>query len=207
MTSSPTERTAREAYLQLPARDKMLVQSWRALGNSWFDSVVSSGVLTPHRRIRPDEAALIAAREHIDQLFVAEAERRNLTGAERARKESAQHEAAHAVVAQSFGLKVKLAAIRSDNGGTCMYEPAKSAFQTAAIALAGLCWIKAFCSNEFLGLANGCEADERMAVSALRGDAFELNRAWNYAWRTLKDNKEIVRAVAKRIEKDGHYLP
>lgn len=121
MTSSPTERTAREAYQQLPARDKLLVQSWRALGNSWFDSVVNSGVLTQQRRIRPEEAARAEECGRLEQLFVKEQERRNLTGSERSRLESAHHEAAHCIVAQSFGLKVKLAAIRSDNGGTCMF--------------------------------------------------------------------------------------
>lgn len=120
--------------------------------------------------------------------------------------ESAQHEAAHLTVAQSFGLNVKLAAIRPDGGGTCMYEPAKTPFQTAAIALAGECWVKVFCSREFLGLANGCESDRRAAVSALP-DSVELERAWHYAWQTLKDNQDAVRAVAARIEKDGHYLP
>lgn len=207
MTSS-TERTAREAYERLTARDKMLVQSWRALGNDWFTSIVNSGVLSRSgRRVQPEEFALSEERNRIDQLIVAEQERRNLTGTARARRESALHEAAHLIVAESFGLKVKLAAIRSDNGGECMYESARTPFQTAAISLAGGCWIKVFCRDQFLGLANGCEADERMAVNALRGDAFELDRAWHYAWQTLKDNEKVVRALGAQIEKDGHYLP
>lgn len=89
-----TEDIARAAYHELPARDKMLVQSWRALGNSWFDSVVNSGVLVPSgHRVRPEEFALIAERERLDQLFVKEQEWRNLACTkQRARTESAQHD-------------------------------------------------------------------------------------------------------------------
>lgn len=41
-----TETIAHQAYRSLPAQDKALVDSWRDLGNSWFDSILNSGVLT-----------------------------------------------------------------------------------------------------------------------------------------------------------------
>jgi hypothetical protein len=49
------DRRAYDAYKKLLTRDKWIVQAWRELGNSWFDSVVNSGVLKPGRRIRPHE--------------------------------------------------------------------------------------------------------------------------------------------------------
>lgn len=202
-----TEETARAAYLELPAVDKMLVNSWRALGNDWFTSVVNSGVLLPYgRRVRPDDAARAAEAERLAEVIAREQARIGCIGEELAFKETAQHEAAHVIVAESFGLKVKLAHILPGGAGKCLYGPAKTPFQTAAIALAGECWISVFRSRVFLSGPTGCEADRRMAIRALP-IKMEREKAWRHCWQVLKDNEDTVEAIAERIERDGHYLP
>lgn len=166
--SRSTESIARAAYLELPAADQVLVNSWRRLGNSWFDSVVNSGVLaSTGRRIRPEDAARTREYDRLTELIAREQARIGLIGEELSRKEAAQHEAAHTIVAQSFGLEVRLAHIQPGGSGQCLYEPAKSSFQTAAISLAGELWIEVFGSRVFLSGPSGCEADRRMAVTAL----------------------------------------
>ncbi|MGH3422268.1 MAG: hypothetical protein ACRDOD_22055, partial [Streptosporangiaceae bacterium] len=88
-----TERIARQAYEQLPARDKALVMSWRDLGNSWCDSLLNSGVLSRSgRRVRPDDAARAVENERFDQTML-DRQRRMAPIDENVRmREAAEHE-------------------------------------------------------------------------------------------------------------------
>lgn len=61
----PTEKISRKMYSELSPRKKALVDPWRDLGNSWFDSLINSGVLTrdttrkerePNIRVSPGRA-------------------------------------------------------------------------------------------------------------------------------------------------------
>lgn len=200
MTRNSTETMAREAYLWLPERDKRIVQTWRDLGNDWFTSVVNSGVLAPSGlRLWPEQYDSWAEqRDKRDQLI---AKRQ----AERYR-EGAEHEAAHAILAKSFDLKVKLAHIQPDGTGACHYEPAQTPFQTATIALAGETWINVFRSREFPCGATGCEKDQQKVRDACR-DGVLIDHAYRQCYLTLKANKDAVLALVDRIERDGHYMP
>jgi hypothetical protein len=56
-----TEKVARKAYLQLSPRDKTDVDPWLDLGNSYFDSLINSGVLTK-TRTNPEDRTRMSSR-------------------------------------------------------------------------------------------------------------------------------------------------
>jgi hypothetical protein len=175
------DKIAHQIYLESPPRDKATVDSWRNLGNSWFDSVVNSGVLTTTRHAKPDK-------------------HRNAN-----HREACEHEAAHQTVAQSFGL-VSLANVFPDNSGSCLFEAA-TPFQTACIALAGQTWINVFRLYKFPCGAKGCEQDLQKVADVYITDGVLIDSVYRYVYLTLRDNQEDLLVIADRLQQDGRYAP
>lgn len=179
-----SEQIAKAAYEKLAARDKRAVLAWRELGNDWFTSVVNSGVLSDGRRISPGEAALAGERERFEEMLLASQLRMMPPGETSRQREAAEHEAAHAILAQSFGLDVKVAYTLPGGTGRCLYE-AGSPFQTAAIALAGELWIGTFRALAFPRGATGCQDDRRRAIKACPDD-WDRRKAYQHCHEVLK---------------------
>lgn len=144
-----TEQIARAAFDKLPVRDKILVLDWRELGNSWHDSLVNSGALSGARpsgafRMTPTEVARQEESDRLDEVIVARRLRNLLPDETSRRRETAEHEAAHGVVALAFGRNVRRLEINANDatGGTCVYQRADDPMQTAVIALAGKVWLE-----------------------------------------------------------------
>lgn len=202
-----SEETARAAFAGLSGRDKLLVQSWRELGNDWFTSMVNSGVLrsNSNRRMRPYDYEHAIECERLAQSIAEDYERAMPPTEESRRREACEHEAGHIILAQSFGLPVRLSYVLRGGAGNCLYDSG-TPFQTAAVALAGEIWIGTFRARDFPRGPTGCQADRRAAVGALNDD-MQLRKAYNHAYETLRANHSAVLAVAAKLERDGNYIP
>jgi hypothetical protein len=197
-----TEQIAKAFYEQLPPRDKWLVLSWCELGNDWATSVINSGVLTPSRRTTPTEAARTRRNDEFEEILIQNYQRTMPTDDASRRRQTAEHEAAHSIVAQSLGVPVRLAHVLPDGSGECLHESG-TPFQTATIALAGEIWISTFRNLEFSRGPVGCIPDRQKAVKALP-DHFEFSKARDRCFTILRDNHAEVLALADKIDKDGH---
>lgn len=197
-----SEQIAKALYEEIPPRDKWLVLSWRELGNDWATSVINSGVLTTSRRITPTAAAHAQRNDKFDEMLIRNYQRTIPTDDASRRQQAAEHEAAHSIVAQSLGVPVRLAHVLADGSGECLHESG-TPFQTATIALAGETWIGIFRSLEFPRGPVGCIPDRRAAVQALPNH-FELNKAYNQCFTTLRENHAKVLTLADQINRDGH---
>jgi hypothetical protein len=197
-----SEQIAKAAYEQLAPRDKWLVLSWREHGHDWCDSLLRSGVLTPSRRITPTEAARAQKNDEFEELLIQNYQRMMPTDDASRRRQTAEHEAAHSVVAQSLGVPIRLAHVLLDGSGECLHESG-TPFQTATIALAGEMWIGIFRSLEFPRGPVGCIPDRRTALKALP-DQFEFGKARDQCFTILRENRAKVLALADRIDRDGH---
>lgn len=197
-----SEQMARAAFEELDTRDKWLVLSWRERGHAWCTSLLNSGVLSSTgRRVRPEEAARAQERDRIDELILRQYMRSMPTDEALRRREAAEHEAAHAIVAQALGVRVRVAHVLADGAGGCIHEYG-TPIQTATIALAGEIWIGTFRSLEFPRGASGCESDRRAAAEAV--DSWTLGQAHKQCVVILKENRAAVLALADRIDADGH---
>jgi hypothetical protein len=207
------EQLARATFDKLDVRDRMLVLDWVALGNSWHDSLINSGVLAGPRpsvgRLTPAEAARLA---EYDRQFgkLVEQRLRNLPPDETShRRETAEHESAHAIIVLSFG-RALLRSLQINNndpsGGLCTYEKGSTPFETAVIALAPKVWIEQIRYQQFSPAfgATGCESDLQRARDAV---GWEIDRAAKRAYEILLDNYDSVLAVADRLDRDGEYKP
>ncbi|MGH4008288.1 MAG: hypothetical protein ACRDTH_09090 [Pseudonocardiaceae bacterium] len=197
-----SEQIAKAVYDNLAARDKQAVLSWRELGNDWCTSILNSGVLTPGRRISPAEAALAEERERLDEILLANQLRMLPPDETSRRREAAEHEAAHSIVAQSLGVPVRLAHVLADGSGECLHK-CGTPFQTATIALAGEMWIGVFRSMEFPRGPVGCIPDRQTALTALP-DHIEYSKARDQCFTILKENRAKVLMLADQIDRDGH---
>src|SRR4051812_42984390 len=191
MTTS--EQAAWALYGQLEEPDRHLVDAWRALGNDWVDSLLNSGVLRRGgRRVHPRDA------EDIERL------RRRFSPVP-VRQETAEHEAAHAIVAEALGLRVVDIVVGEDGSGVTTHESA-SQKDGAVIACAGQIWIEEFRYREFPAGAGGCSGDQRALVA--RADAFNARIAAGKARRILHDRAdEVVRLAAWLQRADSHEPP
>jgi hypothetical protein len=199
-----SEQIAKAFYEQLPPRDKWLVLSWCELGNDWATSVINSGVLTTSRRITPSAAARVRGSDEFEEILIQNYQRTMPIDDASRRRQVAEHEAAHSIVAQSFGVPVRLAHVLPDGSGECRHESG-TPFQTATIALAGEMWIGTFRSLEFPRGPVGCISDRRTALKALP-DHFEFSKAYDRCFTILRENHAKVLALADRIDKDGHVF-
>lgn len=209
------EQLAWSQFWKLDVRDQMNVLDWMVLGNSCQDSMVSSGVLTGPRpatgRVTPQEAA---KQRTYDKEFGKLVERRvrNLLPNEISRRrETAEHESAHAIIVMSFGRALlRSISINSDNpsGGLCTYEKGSTPFETATIAVAPIVWLEQIRFAEFPHYmsngATGCESDLKRARVAA---GWELDRAFKCCREILLDNYDSVLAVADKLDRDGEYKP
>jgi hypothetical protein len=199
-----SEQAARRIYEGLSAADQQLVLAWRQLGNDWCTSVLNSGVMTRGRRHTPHEAAVKQFSDDYTRVILEW--QRYLMGSD-PRREQAEHEAAHAVVAQALGLKVRAIAI--DLGGQVAgecYHARGTPFQTATIALAGEMWIGLFRSYEFPRGPRGCESDRRCYLTLLPSH-LDLDRARRECFEILRANRALVLSRADQLDADGGYLP
>ncbi|MGH3781251.1 MAG: hypothetical protein ACRDRO_11675 [Pseudonocardiaceae bacterium] len=199
-----SEQIARSFYEQLGARDKRLVLDWRARGANWADAVVNSGVLTDRARIHPDQAARDRANEEFERNLLAHEVRTMPTDAAKRRRETAEHEAAHTIVAKALDVEVFATAIHADGGGSCL-RASGTPTEKAIIATAGWMWIGRFRTQEFLSGPTGCDGDLRAAVAAV-GLGWPLDEARRRCHEILKENSALVLATADRLDRDGYLL-
>jgi hypothetical protein len=107
-----SEQTAFAMFGELDARDRRLVQAWRGIGCDWVTSLLNSGVLRRHGpRVHPTEAAVDEMRQWSEQLLAEQAERLAPSDEHRVRRKTAEHEAAHAIVALALGVEVSSVAV------------------------------------------------------------------------------------------------
>ena len=129
------------------------------------------------RRVHLEEAERERERDRIEQVHVERLQQLAPlmpTDAALRRRQAAEQEAAHTVVAQALGVVVRAAHIAHDGcGGACLHGHG-SPFDTAVIALAGEMWVRTFRSREFPRGPTGCESDRRAAIAAVGGDDREL---------------------------------
>jgi hypothetical protein len=200
-----TEQIARSIYEALPARDKWSVLSWRELDNDWCTSVLNSGVMRASgQRTTPHDAARQDLADQYEQLLLDQ--QRRIIGSD-PRREAAEHEAAHAIVADTLGLTVRVAHIGLDGEGSggCIHE-CGTPFDTATVAMAGEMWIGVFRSDEFLGGPHGCGPDRIATLNALP-DHCERSNAYHRCFHILRSNRAAVLSLADRLDRDGDYLP
>lgn len=231
------EKTAREAYMELPPRAKARVDSWRNLGNSWADSIRNSDVLTETRRTTQKEI-IVSSEQATRDIFVdlpwqakdvvrqwLATNGNNLRDAlirsnalgigelitprdarrEELRKndyrQAAEHEAAHAVVAQALGLNVKHAKIFENGGGGECIHAKGTRLQEAIILMAPELWINRFRRDQFPSGAKGLKSDNSGLIEI--GDKLILRNAMDHCMAILRQNRALMLATADQIEKYG----
>lgn len=188
-----SEQVAWEMYGRLGEQDRRAVDAWRSLGNDLVTSLLNSDVLRGEspRRVPADD--------------VAEWARRRLgTDEDLILQRTAEHEAAHAVVARALGVRVAEVSVSEDGrDGATRYEQA-SRENTAAIAAAADVWI-----TEFRGLVfpngdrDGCRDDVRKLVRNTSGD-HEVADARRRARLLLAERRDEVLALACQLARVGH---
>lgn len=189
--TSPSEQVAWQLYARLPAEERRAVDTWRSLGNDLTTSLLNSGALGGRRHSAGDPSEMLGRmasrdKEHVLQLV-------------------AEHEAAHAVVAQALRLGPVTVEIRDDMSGVTRY--AKSSRKANAIvAAAAEVWITQFRYHAFPGGdRDGCRADWRDLIANTYGDMDVLD-AQRRAHAVLSEYREDVIATAYRLAQDRHLI-
>jgi hypothetical protein len=119
------------------------------------------------------------------------------------RRQGAEHEAAHSVVAQALGAHVPVAAISDDHSGFCQYNArGLTDLQRAAVMLAAKIWITDFRAIEFPHGATGCAQDHRDATAT----GADLRQATKLATEILRENHDAIIKLADKIDTDGHWF-
>jgi hypothetical protein len=212
------EQAAKRAYDELPTREKLRVMEWRQLGNSWADSLLNSGALSSPRQpaypLSPTEAARQELSNQFNEKLLAQRMKRLLPDEVSHRRETAEHEAAHAVCVLAFGKALRSISINDDDpsGGLCSYERGLTPLETAITCVAPIVWLEQIRYQEFphylANGATGCESDLRKAQVAVGCDMnFELGRAFRKARELLLDEYDSVMAIGDRLDRDGEYKP
>jgi hypothetical protein len=210
-----SEQVARTAFNALPIKDRLLVMSWRELGNGWEDSMIASGVASGPRpstpfRLAPSAAARQKLSDELDEQLLARRIRNLGPDETTQRRQSAEHEAAHGVVALALGRNVGRLEInpKDATGGTCTYQRADDAMDNAVIALAGKVWLEQFRYKESWMPprgATGCEGDLKTAYDMV--GSYLLGRAFDRCRAILQDNYEAVLILADKLDRDGAFQP
>lgn len=188
-----SEEVAWRLYAGLEKRDRRAVDAWRSLGNDLVTSLMNSRALGSTRPLR------VPADDVVDW------QRRQLgTDADVVLARTAEHEAAHVVVARALGLHVAEVSIGEDGReGSTTYETA-GRDETAAVAAAAEVWI-----TEFRGLAyprgdaDGCRDDMQVLVRNTDGD-HDVHRARRRARHILGERRDEVLALAARLGRERH---
>jgi hypothetical protein len=215
------EQRAKAAFDKLTVREQMTVLDWRELGNNWQDSLIGSGVLCESGNYRL--TATETARQQVyDQVHSATVTRRlhNLQllhpDETSLRRETAEHEASHCVVAMSLGRNIRSVSIDDDDpsAGRCRYSKAGTPLETAIISVGPIVWLEQIRYREFRHLlrgATGCESDLKRAQAAVGYDMQwgfgELWKAFRQAHAILEDNFDAVMSVAEVLDREGSYVP
>jgi hypothetical protein len=212
------EQLAWSQFRKLDVRDQMNVLDWMALGNPCQDAMISSGVLTGPRpttgRLTPSE---FARQQEYDRQFGKLVEQRikNLLPNEVSRRrQTAEHEAAHAVCVLAFGKALRSISINDDDpsGGLCSYEKGLTPLETAITCVAPIVWLEQIRYQDYphylANGATGCESDLRKAQNAVGCDMnFEFGRAFRQSRELLLAEYDSVMAIADRLDRDGEYKP
>lgn len=109
----------------------------------------------------------------------------------------AEHEAAHAVVAAHFGLRVRSIVARAADSGYTVYELTGNEEQYAIVRAAGDVWGRKLGSVPYVDL--GCEDLARFEQAYGLGRLWEAQRA---ALTVLTQRRAAVTALADRIERE-----
>lgn len=189
-----SEQVAWDIYSRLEARDRRAVDAWRDLGNDLVTSLLNSGALRSDgsRRLPADDTAEWARRAAgTDEALVLQ--------------RTAEHEAAHAVVAQALGVHVAEVSVASDGrSGHTVYESSTPA-TTAVIAAAADEWIHGFRALVFpTGDATGCGDDMRVLARATGADAYRVGEARRRARLILGERRDEVVQLARRLARERH---
>jgi hypothetical protein len=212
------EQAAKRLYDGLPTRKKMRVMDWLVLGNSWSDSLINSGVLADSDQSAyprtPSEAARDELADQLNEKRLARQLRNLLPDEVSSRRQTAEHEAAHAVCVLAFGKALRSISIDNDNpsGGLCSYERGLTPLETAVVCVAPIVWLEQIRYRSFphylANGATGCESDIRKAQDAVGCDMnFELGRAFRNARELLLAEYDSVMAIGDRLDRDGEYRP
>lgn len=108
----------------------------------------------------------------------------------------AQHEAAHVVVAQAFGLRVREAVVKADGTGHTEHDHGTAA-QDLAVAVAGDLWVSTFAEPHYADEYERSCTDRVLAARA--GDGVTVAAAHAVAHRILAENAGEVRRVADQL--------
>jgi len=189
-----SEEVAWGMYAKLSERDRQAVDAWRSLGNDLVTSLLNSDVLSRERprRMPADD--------------VADWSRRRLgTDADLILQKTAEHEAAHAVVARGLGVRVVEVVVSEDGrDGHTVYEQA-SREATAAIAAAADVWINEFRAVVFPnGEQSGCRDDVRVLVRNTAGD-HEVHDARRRARLILAERRDEVLELAQQLARTRNW--
>lgn len=194
-----SEQIAKSIFDGLESPRQSVVLAFRGLGYDWCDSLLNSSV----GLVKPSDALRAEENERVRRLILEQQLRMAPTDAARRRRETAEHESAHATVSRALDVEVKGAFIAADGSGCCWHERT-SPMQTAIIALAGFQWISEF--RTFLRAPTGCGPDLRAARAALPDD-WSYKQAQQRTFEILRDNQAVVITLADRIDREGDYLP
>jgi hypothetical protein len=166
MSGPSSEQVAYQIYRDLPPHDRRLVRQWvDRTGADWATSLINAGVLGTRYRRTPEEEARAAARREADEAL--EAWEHLIAPADEVtrRREAAEHEASHAIVAQAFGSNVSVTSIGTDGSGLCRYRlEGLDDLQRATIMLAPGVWINTIRGDRFPRGASGTSQDQRDAI-------------------------------------------
>jgi hypothetical protein len=179
------------------------VRRWvDSTGCDWVSALLNSGVMAGSRH-DPEQAARAEQRAKADEAL--EHHLRLITPLDHVgrRRRSAEHEASHAIVAQSFGAKVRVAYLGGDSGGAeCIFDNTLTGLARATVALAPEPWFLRFRADAFPTGPTGMAQDRRDAAAT---DA-DLREAVKLATTILGENRAAVMSLADKIDRDGHWF-
>ncbi|MBO2439803.1 hypothetical protein [Actinomadura nitritigenes] len=186
-----SRETALQIYGGLSEADKRVVDAWRELGNDLVTSLLNSRVLTSGPRVRA-----------VDDL-AGWSERLYGSAPGLLRRESAEHEAAHAITARALGVRLVSVWITSDGSGLTTFE-ATDRERAAAIYAASDVWVNTLRHRMFpAGGEAGCRSDRRQLIRATGGDDFAMRAAYRRAREVLDGYRDEVLALAEVLEQHG----
>jgi hypothetical protein len=116
----------------------------------------------------------------------------------------AEHEAAHAIVADALGVHVVDVEVRDDGNGETTHD-FTSPRNKAAIAVAARVWIEHFRYREFPAGDTGCAGDHRAIAASV--DGYGEREAIATAGRILRDHADAVMGLADTVEKTVVQAP
>jgi hypothetical protein len=180
----PSDSASREIFGDLPWRAQDTVRQWINLGYPLRAALIESGALT-NELLTPKEA------RHRDLRINRQ-------------RQSAEHEAAHAVAAHALGLKVHHTKVREDGSGECSHAPGTK-LQDAIVLMAPEIWINQFRRDQFPYGAEGLKLDHEALAEI--GNVLILREAMTHCVEILKQNSAELLATASKIEKYGYLVP